>query len=177
MSLREEKLGKFAIRDFSQEVTEPGKFITEDDIRKVEQLDFERKMLVAEQKKQEELWKDKVMGPFGHYILIKPTDENPYLRKVSDSGIITDTGGIHANPDSGKNDLLTRGIAYAVIEQVGPDVKHARKGDEIIYSPERKLPMPFKGEGYCLINEGYILSFVGKAKDLEERFKLLNYGD
>ena len=172
MSTREEQLGKFRM---NTEQFNTKRFVHE--VENAEQLDFQRKMLIAEQQKQEALWKDKEVMPFGFNIMIKPTDENPYLKKISDSGLVTDSGGIFSNPDTGNADILERGICYAVVEQVGPDVKHVRKGDEIIYLASRLLPRPFKGEGYCMMNEGQVLAIIGRKENLEERFKNVSYGE
>lgn len=171
MSLREEQLGKFNFGNYSSNTE-----FMESKIANAEQLDFQRKMLIEEQKKQEALWEGKEIMPFGFNLMIKPTDENPYLKKVSDIGLLTTSGGIFNNPDSGQADMLEQGICYAVVEQVGPDVKHVRKGDEIIYIASRLLPLPFKGEGYCLLNEGHVLGIIARAENLEERFKNVNYG-
>ena len=102
------------------------------ELQKASQLDFEFKMRKLAEEEQAALWKDKEIVPFGFNVMIKPTEENPYLRKITADGIITDGGGAFNNPDSGERDILERGIAYAVVLSVGPDVKHVRKGDEII---------------------------------------------
>lgn len=172
MNQREEQLGKFEIKG-SINNEERESFLQDWYSNKEQadlQRDFELKMLQAEQKKQEELWEGKIIRPSGFNVLIKPTDENPYLRKVSTSGIITNSSGVFQNPDSGETDMLERGIMYAKVLEVGPDVKHTVKGDEIIYAAQRMIPIPFKGEGYCLLNEGQILSYIGKENDLTQRF-------
>lgn len=166
MALREEQLGKFTMNQ-GNGVVMNGRFENFDN---AEQLDFRRKMLIEEQKKQEALWEGKEIRPFGFNIMIKPTDENPYLKKISDIGLLTDSGGVFSNPDTGNADMLERGICYAVVEQVGPDVKHVQKGDEIIYLASRLLPVPFKGEGYCMMNEGQVLAIIGREFDLRYRF-------
>lgn len=171
MIQREEQLGKFKMGTFES----TGKFENERPFNP-EDLEFKRKLLIAEQKQQEQLWEGKEIMPFGFNIMIRPTDENPYLKKVTDSGLITDSGGFFENPDTGNADILERGICYAVVEQVGPDVKHVRKGDEVIYLASRLLPLPFKGEGFCMMNEGQVLAIIGRGEKLEERFKNVSYG-
>lgn len=173
MSLREEQLGKFTLSDHK---TDNNSLFLEKSIQNAEQLDFQRKLLMDEQKKQEALWEGKEIMPFGFSIMFKPTDENPYIKKISDIGLLTDSGGFFENPDTGNQDMLERGICYAVVEQVGPDVKHVKRGDEIIYMASRMLPLPFKGDGFCAINEGQVLAIIGKADDLTSRFKNVSYG-
>ena len=81
------------------------------------------------------------------------------------------------NPDSGETDILLKTVHYAVVEQVGPDVKHIRKGDEIIYNAQRLMPLPFKEMGYIILAEGQVLGVINKRENREERFKNVKYGE
>lgn len=172
MNQLEEQLGKFSVGS-SLTDTEKEAFLQEWNQTKAQaqqQREFELLMLKKQQEEQEALWEGKVIKPFGFYIMIKHTGTNPYLKKITSSGIITDTDGLFSNPDSGEMDMLEKNVCYAIAEDVGPDVKHIKKGDEIIYSPGRMLPLPFKDEGFCLITESQVFGVVGKPEDLNERF-------
>lgn len=122
-------------------------------------------------KEQEELWKDKDILPFGHNIIIIPKDENPYITKITKSGLINDGGGLFKNPESGEMDMLKNGICYAIVYNVGSDVKHIKPGDEIIYLGSRILPIPFKETGYCIVNEGAVLAIINKSDKLTNRYE------
>lgn len=170
--LREEQLGKFSTKATLSD-SEKNQFLEEWINQKTaidESKSFELQMLKEEQRKQDELWKDKVMKPFGLYLLIKSSSENPYIKKISDSGIIMDSGGIHKNPDTGEMDMLERAMKYAIVEEAGPDVRHVKKGDEILFQPTREMPAPFKGIGYTLLNEGAVLAIIGNENDFKDRF-------
>lgn len=158
---REEKLGRFKMTMLNTDENFLTQYNEEKEAMQKQQT-FEYQMLQEKQKKQEELWKDKVFKPKGFNILIKPTDENPYLRKVSTEGLLMSANGKFNNPDTGEVDLLEQGICYAVVLDVGSKVEGINKGDEIIYLAQRLLPIPFKGEGYCLLNEGQILGVITK---------------
>lgn len=168
MGRRDEMLGKFS---FATKATEDcNEEVIAAVAQKNEQLDFERKLRELEDKKLEEAWEGKEIKPFGLNLIIKPFDENPYVRNTTDSGLITDGGGHFRNPDTGEMDLLRKTILYAIVVDAGPDTRHVKKGDEIIYSAQRLLPVPFKNQGLCLLNEGAVLAIINTTDNLNDRF-------
>lgn len=181
MGKREEELGKFGLGSnlmlSEKEKRQLKEELAASEQAAADQRSFALKLLKVEQEKQAKLWEGKEIMPFGYNILVVPTDENPYLKKISDSGLITSSEGLFKNPDSGETDILLKTIHYAVVEQVGPDVKHIRKGDEIIYNAQRLMPLPFKEMGYVILAEGQVLGVINKRENLEERFKNVKYGE
>ena len=100
---REEKLGRFKMTMLNTDENFLTQYNEEKEAMQKQQT-FEYQMLQEKQKKQEELWKDKVFKPKGFNILIKPTDENPYLRKVSTEGLLMSANGKFNNTDTGEVD-------------------------------------------------------------------------
>ena len=167
---REERLGKFNMANLKTDDNFINQYNNEKEVMQKQQT-FEHQMLMEKQRKQEELWKDKIFKPHGFYVLFKPTDENPYLKKISGDGLILDNEGKFNNPDTGEQDFLEKGICYGVVLDVGPKVESVRPGDEFIYMAQRLIPVPFKGEGLCMLNEGQLLGVIGNVDELNYRFE------
>jgi hypothetical protein len=169
MAIREEATGKFLMGD---ENVSP-EMIEEMEAFRASQQDFENKMRIEEENRRLEKWANKAIMPFGQNIMIEPYTENPYMRKVHDSGIILDSSRF-TNPDSGKDEDRDLGIKCAKVIEVGPDVKHVRKGDEILCVAARALPVPFMNTGFMLMNEGHVICIINTNDVLIERFKHLS---
>ncbi len=172
MAIREELTGNFIMGadstpDFTPEMFE------EMEKYKAEQQDFEAKLRIEEENKRQELWKNKSIMPFGHNIMIQPYPENPYLKKVNEAGIILDKKTFD-NQDTGQKDDLDLGIPCAKVVEVGPEVKHIKRGDEIIYMAQRVLPVPFMNTGFLLLNEGAVMCIINTDDNLKNRYTHLN---
>lgn len=170
MSMREELTGKFMMNDNLDLTPE---MIEELEKYKTQQQDFEHKLRIEEEKRRQEKWENKSIMPFGHNIMIQPYPENPYLKKVNEVGLILDKTDFN-NPDTGQRDKLDLGIPCAKVVEVGPDVKHVKRNDEIIYMAERCLPVPFMNTGFLLLNEGAVVAIINDDENLKNRFSHLN---
>lgn len=159
MNQREEMLGRYAVTSEVDGNFE-NYFNEQQEKLKIEQAE-QLELLRQERIKQEELWEGKEFIPLNYNLVIKPTDYNPYIRKISSSGLILNNGSFK-NPDSGEDDFLKLGICYGNVVSVGSAVREIKAGDEIIYHASRLLPVPFKGEGLCLMNEGQVLGVIRK---------------
>ena len=172
MAIREELTGNYIMGSKDTPELTPEMF-EELEKFKAEQQDFENKARIAEEQKRQELWANKSIMPFGHNIMIQPYPENPYLKKVNESGIILDKRDF-TNQDTGQKDELDLGVPCARVVEVGPDVKYIRRGDEIIYMAQRVLPVPFMNTGFLLLNEGAVMCVINNDDNLKSRFNHLN---
>ena len=50
--------------------------------------------------------------------------------------------------------------AYAVVESVGPEVKHIKKGDKIIYKEYTATEVKLDNQGYLIVKEEDILATI-----------------
>lgn len=173
MSNFEEKTGKYIIGGGEPTPELTPEMFEELEKYKAEQSDFANKLRIEEERKRQELWKDKAIMPFGHNIMVQPYPENPYLKKVNEVGIILDKSTFN-NQDTGTKDDLDLGIPCAKVVEVGPDVKHVKRGDEIIYMAQRVLPVPFMNTGFLLLNEGAVMCVINTEDNLKSRFSQLN---
>ena len=89
MGKREEELGKFGLGSnlmlSEKEKRQLKEELAASEQAAADQRSFALKLLKVEQEKQAKLWEGKEIMPFGYNILVVPTDENPYLKKISDS--------------------------------------------------------------------------------------------
>lgn len=74
------------------------------------------------------------------YILIRPT-ENPFLRKVTTSGILL-ASNLVESAETGTLEKLDQRIGFGIVEGVGPECKYLSKGDGVFYDKSTLRPIP-----------------------------------
>lgn len=108
----------------------------------------------------------------GCRVLIKPFETNPFQQiKVSDSGLIIDTGGYTPqakSDDTGEWEELEQAIAVGTVIDAGPDCKYLKEGDVIFYQKVAAVPVPFFRQGFHTVSETQVIAVVNEG--LTERF-------
>lgn len=100
--------------------------------------------------------------------IVLPYKENPYLDKVSETGLVYNDTLID-NTDSGETESMDIGIGCGKVIDAGTMCKYIKPGDDVFYNVAMCRPVPFKRTGFLLCNENNILAVMND--DLEERFK------
>jgi co-chaperonin GroES (HSP10) len=102
----------------------------------------------------------KEIKPLGNYVFIKGM-ENPYEKKMTDSGLYLPKGLAHEQADgSGRIQQMEEIIKYGIIEEVGSEVKTLQVGDGVYFDVRSIRPIPFGTIGVMHINENNILAYV-----------------
>ena len=108
----------------------------------------------------------------GCRVLIKPFEVNPFQQiKVSDSGLIIDTGGYTPQAksnDTGEWEELEQAIAVGTVIDAGPDCKYLKEGDAVFYQRVAAVPVPFFKQGFHTVSETQVIAVVNEG--LTERF-------
>lgn len=116
--------------------------------------------------------KDLHIKPLSNYVIVKPYNENPFQQiKRSDSGIITDLGGMaptYKSNETGEWEEEDLMIKTGVIMEVGPDCKYAKVGDSTFWTIASEVMLPFFRQGFFVVNETRLLALINS--DLDERF-------
>lgn len=116
--------------------------------------------------------KDLQIKPLSNYVIVKPYNENPFQQiKRSDSGIITDLGGMtptYKSNETGEWEEEDLMIKTGVIMEVGPDCKYARVGDSTFWTIASEVMLPFFRQGFFVVNETRLLALINS--DLDTRF-------
>jgi hypothetical protein len=116
--------------------------------------------------------KDLQIKPLSNYVIVKPYNENPFQQiKRSDSGIITDLGGMaptYKSNETGEWEEEDLMIKTGVIMEVGPDCKYAKVGDSTFWTIASEVMLPFFRQGFFVVNETRLLALINS--DLDERF-------
>ena len=94
----------------------------------------------------------------GNYAFIKPFAHNPFQRiKVSESGIITDTGGLTTEYKSEEDGLIhdeEELIKVAMVVETGYKCEFLKKGDLVFYNAMASaIQVPFYKLGLVAVNE------------------------
>jgi len=107
--------------------------------------------------------------PNGSYVLIKPYANNPYEKvEIRESGlIIDDNAGRFKDPNDGEEKDAELGIKVARVIEIGPEVKYVAEGDDIYYSTNSVVPIPFFRQGLYTLAEQRILAVLNT--DLSRR--------
>ena len=108
----------------------------------------------------------------GCRVLIKPFATNPFQQiKVSESGLIIDTGGytpqVKSN-DTGEWEEQEQAIGVGTIIDAGPDCKYLKESDVVFYQKVAAVPVPFFKENLWTVSETQIIAVVNEG--LTERF-------
>lgn len=108
----------------------------------------------------------------GCRVLIKPFATNPFQQiKVSESGLIIDTGGFtpeYKSTDTGEWEEMEQRIEVGTIIDAGPDCKYLKEGDAVFYQKAAAVPVPFFKQGLYTVSETQIIAVVNEG--LTERF-------
>lgn len=112
------------------------------------------------------------LKPLSNYVIVKPYNENPFQQiKISDSGIITDLGGMaptYKSNETGEWEEEDLMIKTGVIMEVGPDCKYAKVGDSTFWTVASEVMLPFFRQGFFVVNETRLLALIND--DLDTRF-------
>lgn len=110
--------------------------------------------------------------PMFSRVLIKPFEHNPFQQiKVSNSGLITDLGGMtptYKSTDTGEWEEEKQFIVTGTVIDVGPECKYLAEGDVVFYRVDTAVPVPFFKQGLVSISENQAISVVNEG--LTERF-------
>lgn len=110
--------------------------------------------------------------PMFSRVLIKPFEHNPFQQiKISNSGLITDLGGMtptYKSNDTGEWEEEKQFIVTGTVIDVGPECKYLAEGDVIFYRVDTAVPVPFFKQGLVSISENQAISVVNEG--LTERF-------
>lgn len=86
--------------------------------------------------------------------------ENPFLKKVTDSGLEVGSGAIFSE-DSGEVEFADKIIGTGIVVEVGPDCKQLNIGDLVYY--DRRGPRPIINDKiYWCTNEFNVFSYIEK---------------
>lgn len=110
--------------------------------------------------------------PMFSRVLVKPFEQNPFQQiKVSESGLITDLGGMtptYKSNDTGEWEEERQFIVTGTVIDVGPECKYLAEGDVIFYRVDTAVPVPFFKQGLVSLAENQVISVVNEG--LTERF-------
>lgn len=118
--------------------------------------------------------------PLYGYALIKPFAHNPFQRiKTSDSGIITDIGGLAPEYKSEEDGLIHEEeelIKVGMVVETGHRCEFLKKGDLVFYNAiASAVQVPFYRLGLVAVNEQRVLAVVNDNLT-ERKEKLINDG-
>lgn len=119
--------------------------------------------------------------PLYAYALIKPFAHNPFQKmKISQSGIITDTGGLipeYKSEEDGRIHEEEELIKVGMVVETGHKCEFLKKGDLVFYNDMASaIQVPFYKLGLVAVNEQRIIAVVND--DLTARKEtLMNYGN
>lgn len=110
--------------------------------------------------------------PMFSRVLVKPFEQNPFQQiKISDSGLITDLGGMtptYKSNDTGEWEEERQFIVTGTVIDAGPECKYLAEGDVIFYRVDTAVPVPFFKQGLVSLAENQVISVVNEG--LTERF-------
>lgn len=102
----------------------------------------------------------KRINPLSNYVFIKEIDDNPYIQKKTDSGLILPHTGLQMSQETGQLEKLDQIIKFGVVVAAGPGCVSLRVGDDVFYDGRGARVLPILEGGYRHINEQNIMSFV-----------------
>lgn len=146
-----------------------------------EQLKFDKLQKSLSEKVAKQLEKGDKMSkvlngleikPTGFNLLVKPYAGNPYEKiEVRESGIVLEgDAATFKNPDSGEEDSQLPGILVGRVIEVGPECKWVKEGDDVYYSYNSIIHIPFFRQGFQCVAESRTLMVLNTG--LTERFNV-----
>lgn len=128
------------------------------------------------EKMSEDLNGVEIMPMFG-YVLIKPFEHNPFQQiKMTDSGIITDLGGLapeYKSNETGNWETEEQFIKVGTVIETGHKCEFLQPGDIVFYTIASEMMVPFYKMGFVVVAENRIMAVVNE-KLTERRNNLKN---
>ena len=107
-----------------------------------------------------------ILPMFG-YVLIQPFEKNPFQQiKVTESGIITDLGGMTPEVKSNETGQLEEEkqfIRVGSVIEVGHKCEFLKPGDVVFYTIASETMVPFFRQGFVVVNENRIIAVVNEG--------------
>ena len=105
--------------------------------------------------------------PMMNYVLIQPFEKNPFQQiKISDSGIITDLGGMTPEVKSNETGQLEEEqqfIKVGSVIETGHKCEFLKPGDIVFYTIASEVMVPFFRQGFVVVNENRIMAVVNEG--------------
>lgn len=119
------------------------------------------------------------IAPLYNYILVKPFEHNPFQRmKISNSGIITDVGGLtpeYKSEEDGTMHQEEELIKVGMVVDTGHKCEFVKTGDLVFYNAMASaIPVPFYKLGLIVVNEQRVIAVVND--DLTSRKESMKNG-
>lgn len=115
--------------------------------------------------------------PMFAYALIQPFDKNPFQQiKITDSGIITDLGGMtpqYKSNETGHIEEEEQYIKVGTVVEVGHKCEFLQPGDIVFYTIASEVMVPFFKQGFVVVSEPRIMAVVNE-KLTERKNKMKN---
>ena len=128
------------------------------------------------EKMSEDLNGVEIMPMFG-YALIRPFEHNPFQQiKMTDSGIITDLGGLapeYKSNETGNWETEEQFIKVGTVIETGHKCEFLQPGDIVFYTIASEMMVPFYKMGFVVVAENRIMAVVNE-KLTERRNNLKN---
>lgn len=105
--------------------------------------------------------------PLTSYALVVPFSLNPFQKvETSDSGIITDLGGMNLQHKSQETGDMEDDKVYTkvgIVHEVGAECKFLQPGDIVFYNAPSENKVPFFKFGFVMVAEQRILAVVNEG--------------
>jgi hypothetical protein len=115
--------------------------------------------------------------PMFAYALIQPFEKNPFQQiKISESGLITDLGGMtpqYKSNETGEIEEEEQYIKVGTVIEVGHKCEFLKPGDIVFYTVASECMVPFFKQGFVVVNENRIMAVVNE-KLTERRDNIKN---
>lgn len=116
--------------------------------------------------------------PMFSYVLIQPFENNPFQQiKMTDSGLITDLGGMtpeYKSNETGQIEEEQQYIKVGTVIETGHKCEFLKPGDIVFYTIASECVVPFFKQGFVVVNENRITAVVNEK--LTERKNEMMYG-
>lgn len=127
------------------------------------------------EKMSEDLNGVEIMPMFG-YALIKPFEHNPFQQiKMTDSGIITDLGGLapeYKSNETGNWETEEQFIKVGTVIETGHKCEFLQPGDIVFYTIASEMMVPFYKMGFVVVAENRVMAVVNeKLTERRNNFK------
>jgi co-chaperonin GroES (HSP10) len=105
--------------------------------------------------------------PMTNHVLVKPFEKNPFQQiKVTESGIITDLGGMTPEVKSNETGQLEEEqqfIKVGTVIETGPKCEFLKEGDVVFFTVASEMMVPFFRQGFVVVNENRIIAVVNEG--------------
>lgn len=127
------------------------------------------------EKMSEDLNGVEIMPMFG-YALVKPFEHNPFQQiKITDSGIITDLGGLapeYKSNETGNWETEEQFIKVGTVIETGHKCEFLQPGDIVFYTIASEMMVPFYKMGFVVVAENRVMAVVNeKLTERRNNFK------